>query len=102
MRELLDELNLMTRAGQHAGAITDRPEPTGDPRHDAYLAALGEHLAVLHGTEPPGWVYDSERLLDRFWFVSPVSGFRPLAIVESPAAFRRRGIFVARGSLERC
>jgi hypothetical protein len=41
------------------------------------------------------------RFLDRFWFPSAVPGFRALAIAESPAAFRRRGIFIARGALER-
>lgn len=102
VRELLDEFSLLSTDAQRQRALEDRPSPTGDQRHDAYLAALAEHLAAAAGTARPSWTCDPERFLDRFWFVSEVAPFRALAIVESPAAFRRRGVFVSRGSLERC
>ena len=102
VRELLDEFSLLSTDTQRQRALEDRPGPTGDQRHDAYLAALAEHLAATASTARPSWTCEPERFLDRFWFVSEVASFRALAIVESPAAFRRRGVFVSRGSLERC
>ena len=102
VRELLDEIALMATGGQRLRAVAEPPAPTGDRRYDAYLGALAEHLAALHHLERPPWVCEPPRFLDRFWFVSEVKGFRAIAVVESPAAFRRRGVFVSAGSLQRC
>lgn len=102
VRELLDEFGLLNSDGQRQRALAERPRPTGDPRHDAFLAALAEHLAAMTGIARPSWTIEADRFLDRFWFVSDVKGFRALAIAESPAAFRRRGVFVSRGALKRC
>lgn len=102
VRELLDEFSLLSDDGQRRRALDDCPRPTGDLRHDAYLAALAEHLAGSVGIARPSWTCDPDRFLERFWFVSAVKGFRALALAESPAAFRRRGVFVSRGALERC
>ena len=77
------------------------PTPTGDRRHDAYLGALAEHLAAVHGLSRPAWSVEPGRFLDRFWFVSDVPGFRAIAIAQAPAAFRRRGVFVPERSLHR-
>lgn len=101
-RELIDEFSLLGTDAQRLRALVERPRPTGDPRHDAYLGALAEHLAAASGIPRPHWTCDPDRFLERFWFISEVAGFRALAIAESPAAFRRRGVFVSRGSLERC
>lgn len=99
--EFLDEFSLLPREDQRARAIHTRPEATGDARADAYLGALAEHLAAVHGIERPAWSVEPVRFLDRFWFVSEVPGFRALAIAQSPAAFRRRGVFIAQGALQR-
>lgn len=101
MRELLDELALLQTDEQLARSIADEPHPTGDRRHDAYLAALAEHIALQRGLSRPAWTTHPNRFLDRFYFKSDVPGFRGLAIAQSPAAFRRRGIFIAAGALER-
>ena len=101
VREVLDEVALMQNDRQRAAALADEPEPTADPRHDAYLGALGEHLAMRYELPPPEWTRAPSRFLERFWFVSAVAGFRAIAIAQSPAAFRRRGIFIAAGSLQR-
>jgi len=101
VRELLDEFALLPRDELRARAIAERPPDTGDPRHDAYLGALAEHLAVTNGLERPEWTLEPSRFLDRFWFVSETQGLRALALVHSPAAFRRRGIFLGPGALER-
>ncbi len=100
-REFLDEFALRSDDRSRAEAIAQRPEPTGDTRHDAYLGALAEHLAAVHGLSRPGWSVEPGRFLSRFWFVSEVSGFRAVAIAQAPAAFRRRGVFVPERSLHR-
>lgn len=101
VREFLDEFALRADDASRAKAIADRPEPTGDPRYDAYLGALAEHLAAAHGLERPSWSVRPDRFLDRFWFVSDVPGFRAVSIAQAPAAFRRRGVFVPERSLHR-
>lgn len=101
VREFLDEFALRPDDSSRAEAIAAEPPPTGDARHDAYLAALAEHLAAAHGLDRPAWSIRPERFLDRFWFVSDVPGFRALAIAQAPAAFRRRGVFVPERSLHR-
>lgn len=102
VREVLDEVALLPRPDLVQRALDEEPAPTGDARHDAFLGALGEHLAACHGVERPAWTCQPGRFLDRMWFVSEGRGFRALAIAESPAAFRRRGILVAAASLQRC
>lgn len=102
VRELLDEYALLPDDECRRRALANRPAPTGDVRHDAFLAALAEHLAAAGGLDTPAWATEPDRFLTRFWFVSDVRGFRALAIAESPAAFRRRSIFVSRRSLHRC
>lgn len=101
VRELLDEFSLLPRDALRARAIAERPAETGDARYDAFLGALAEHLALGAQLDRPAWCSEPSRFLDRFWFLSDVRGFRATAIVQSPAAFRRRGVFVALGALER-
>ena len=101
VREFLDEFSLLPRHDLKERAIGARPTPTGDARADAYLAALAEHLATAEDMDRPGWTIDADRFLERFWFVPETRAFWALAIVESPAAFRRRGIFISEGALQR-
>lgn len=101
VREFLDEFQLLPRVDLCVRAMEAEPRGTGDARADAYLGALAEHLAAVHDLKRPTWATDSGRFLDNFWFVSETAGFRALAVAESPAAFRRRGIFVAEGALQR-
>jgi hypothetical protein len=101
VREFLDEFALRGDDGSRGEAIAQQPEPSGDPRYDAYLGALAEHLAVAHDLDRPSWSIEPSRFLDRFWFVSEVRGFRAVSIAQAPAAFRRRGIFVPERSLQR-
>lgn len=101
VREFLDDFSLHDSDWSRAKAIAERPAPTGDRKHDAYLGALAEHLATVHGLDRPPWSVGSERFLDRFWFVSDVPGFRAAAIAQAPAAFRRRGVFIPERSLHR-
>lgn len=101
VREFLDEFALRADDQTRVAAIEERPELTGDPRQDAYLGALAEHLAAVHGLARPAWSVEPGRFLESFWFVSDVVGFRAIAIAQTPAAFRRRGVFVPERSLHR-
>jgi len=73
--------------------LEDVPDPTGDERWDVLLAGLAEHLAMRDGQAAPGW--SASGGLRRFWFPFDTPGARAQALVHAPAAFRRRGVFVA-------
>lgn len=100
VRELLDEFALRGRDELRAAALAEEPVRV-DARVDAYLGALAEHLARTCGLVVPDWALSDARTLDHMWFPGVARGFRPTASRESPAAFRRRGIFIARGALSR-
>lgn len=78
--------------------LQGEPEPTGDERWDVFLAALAEHLAAKDGRRGPLWC--EQRHLRQFWFPFNTKAARVEAIVHAPAAFRRRGVMVARAELE--
>jgi hypothetical protein len=80
-------------AGERQELLEEAPVPTGDERWDVLLAALAEHLAVRDGVAAPSW--SAARGLRRFWFPFDTPGARAQALVHAPAAFRRRGVFVA-------
>lgn len=101
VREFLDEFAIAPRSELRQRAIDERPQPAADKRYDAYLGALAEHLALRHGLDRPDWCVEPDRFLDRFWFTSDVVGFRATLLAESPAAFKRRGVFVSERSLIR-
>lgn len=98
--DFLDDLRFARGDEDAAARIHDEPVPV-DARVDAYLAAVAEHVAAARGLPPPLWTRDPDRFLDRFWWPSTVPGLQARALVESPAAFRRRGIFIGRTTLQR-
>ncbi|MGI5145235.1 hypothetical protein ACQEVC_02345 [Plantactinospora sp. CA-294935] len=69
------------------------PAPTGDEHWDVFLAALAEHLSARDGRGAPQWT--ETRSLRRFWFPFNTRAARGKAVVHAPAAFRRRGVYVA-------
>jgi hypothetical protein len=83
---------------ERARLLAEEPPPTGDQRWDVFLAALAEHLAARDGRGEPAWA--EQRRLRTFWFPFDTRAARADAIVHAPAAFRRRGIFVAPQELE--
>jgi hypothetical protein len=81
-----------------ATLLAAEPPATGDERWDVFLAALAEHLAARDGHAAADWAY--ERRLRQFWLPFDTPFARADAIQHAPAAFRGRGIFVARQNLE--
>jgi len=101
VREFLGEFPFRLDDAARSAAISERPERTGDPRYDAYLGALAEHVAALYDLERPAWAVEPERFLETWWFVSDVPGFRAISIAQAPAAFVKHGVFVPERSLHR-
>lgn len=81
--------------------VREAPDETGDARFDAFLAATVEHVAFHAGIPVPAWARGRDTLLSSFWFPSPFSSTHARALIESPAAFRRRGIFIEKADLHR-
>jgi hypothetical protein len=79
--------------------VKDRPESVGDPRFDALLAAVAEHVCVEHGDEIPGWAESPDRFLDRWWFVAGLRSLEADALMNSPISFARRGVFITGDAL---
>ena len=78
--------------------LVAEPPSVGDERWDVFLAALAEHLAARDGRGAPTWV--EPRSLRRLWFPFNTRAARVDALVHAPAAFRRRGVYVAAQELE--
>ncbi len=68
---------------------------------DAYLAAVAEYLAWHHSLQVPEWTQNPRRWMKEPWFASEIEGLKPLLAMESPAAFRRRNLFVSKNALAR-
>jgi hypothetical protein len=102
--QLLDDYTRAVRdGGLSAGAalFQEAPPATGDCGVDAAIAAFAEHLARRDGWRPPSWAFDEGRYAEPWWFVSGVRAWHAIALVESPLAFRKRGVFLTSSALER-
>ena len=82
------------------GTIDDAPATVGRV-HDAYLAAVAEHLALEYGLEVPSWTEAPDRSLERPFFAGGLESLKATLLVESPTAFRRRLLFVSANALSR-
>jgi hypothetical protein len=100
VREHLAALTLLSPADRVA-LVAERPVTVSDDVAQAYLGALAEHTCSAIGAGPPSWAIEADRFLPRMWFGTDRPGLEAWCLVESPAAFRRRGLFVTRGRLER-
>lgn len=98
LREFLDVVNAATDL---AALVEEPPAPSGRPEVDAFLGGLAEHLAARHALPRPAWCAQPDRFLRRWWFVAENRAYDALVIRDSPAAFRRRGVFVHPSALVR-
>jgi len=57
--------------------------------------------ARSHSQVIPPWARLPGREAWPWWFVTDLRGLHPRALVESPSSFRRRGVFITNGALDR-
>lgn len=102
----LDQFNLSPEAAQ----LTEEPvllEPSlGELGRvqDAYLAATAEELLRrIKAPAPvwPAWIEQETRKLHRPWFASQLAAVRAVLLLERPAGFRARNLFVSENALSR-
>ena len=67
--------------------------------YDAYLAAVAVSLVARLDASSPAWTIEPARILREPWFAIPGRHMRALLLVESPAAFRERNLFVTANAL---
>ena len=101
LREFLDEFYSESSPRERAAMLSDEPPLGENDRANAYLAAVAEHLALHHHVNVPDWTGDSSRFLKRPFFPCGLESLKATMLVESPAAFRRRLIFVGAEPLYR-
>jgi hypothetical protein len=65
------------------------------------LTATAEELARRCSVECPEWTTGQGRALHRPWFASDLAALRAVLILESPALFRARNLFVSENALNR-
>lgn len=98
LREFLDWFYMNPSLRQQA--IEERPDPI-DALHDAYAAAVAEHLARVYGLEIPGWTEAHGNGLREPFFAGGLQSLKGVLVAESPTAFRRRLLFVSKDALSR-
>ena len=76
-----------------------RPSTTGDPRWDALLAGVVEHLFREAGREPPAWVVEVGPL-ESEWYVLGIPSLYEWALANTPAVLKSRGVILDGRSLE--
>ena len=95
-----DDFRGSSRAGQVA-LLAEEPASTGDERFDAALAGAGEFFAAEAGIPAPAWVQAPERFVEPWWFVASRPAFHAYTLANTPAAFARHGVFIAREVFDR-
>jgi len=100
INEFLDEFYL-ARTSERQQMIAEEPVLIGKTFEDAYVGAVGEHLARRWSLGIPAWVDDQRRFLDTPRFPEHMELAKPVFIRDSPIAFRRRLIFTEAEPLRR-
>ena len=98
LREFLDSFYANGHARQQA--IAERPDSL-DAVHDAYVAAVAEHLARVHELPIPDWTEIHGNELHEPFFSGGLQSLKGVLVAESPTAFRRRLLFVSKDALSR-
>ena len=103
MDEFLDTFYLdHPDTAAQAARVAEAPPMTGDAFRDAWIGAVGEHLANRWGFEVPDWTRrDGHARLDDPRFVPDSKAMRGMLVVGSPPAFRARMIFTVPEPLQR-
>jgi hypothetical protein len=98
VREFLD--HFYANPGAREEALREAPARLDDLR-DAYLGAVAEHLARSFALPVPEWAESYGCNLRAPFFAGGLDGLKATLFVQSPAAFRRRMLFVSKDALSR-
>jgi hypothetical protein len=98
LREFLDAF--YTKPDSRQAAIEELPSSI-DAVHDAYVAAVAEHLARVYELPIPAWTETHGNGLREPFFAGGLQSLKDILVVESPTAFRRRLLFVSKDALSR-
>jgi DNA-binding XRE family transcriptional regulator len=88
------------RRTRNFALLATPPESELETRLQVLLAAVVEQLSQESGLTPPLWL-DATPVLPEPWFVAGIENLKAMALIESPLAFRKRGIFVLSNFLDR-
>jgi hypothetical protein len=100
--EFLDAFYTETDPAGRQAMIDADPPSIGDEKQDAFVGAIGEHLARRWGLRIPEWSDATWRVVADPWFVGRMGvALSGLLLVESPITFRRRRIFTEAEPLRR-
>ncbi len=88
------------RSTRNVVLVQECPVTELDPRLRALCASVTEALCHETGMPAPAWCTGIPALRSP-WFVAGIENLKAMALVESPAWFRARGIFVLGNFLER-
>lgn len=80
--------------------IEEGPVPELEERYKALLAAMVWFLCDEVGVEAPMWAKFQPALKDP-WFVAGMENLKAISIVETPAQFKQKNIFVLENFLSR-
>lgn len=75
------------------------PPLTGDPRVDAFLAALVEYRLRSERLPVPGWTSQPDRYCDPPWDVADVPSLADDVRRSTPASFKRHGVLISEEDL---
>lgn len=89
LNDLLSEL----RPAEFETATRAAPPPALSARLANQVPAMVEFAAAGKGVSAPAWTRDV-RPLEHPWFATDLPGLRLHLLIASPAAFRRRNLFV--------
>ncbi len=92
LADLHDFLSSLS-AREFGDAVERDPLRKSDPFVTNYVAAMVEHAAVQRGLPSPQWSLNV-RPLEHPWFASDLLSLRLHLLTNSPAAFRRRNLYV--------
>lgn len=98
VRETINNAAFVVGNRPDRAAFFAEPSTTGDPRWDALLAGVADHLATKHHIDPPRWT--SDRYVTPFWFVGTTPALHAYAYAHSPAPLAYRGVFIDPADLE--
>src|SRR5258708_34302813 len=96
LREFLD--SFYVNPGKRHQAIEERPDSI-DAVHDAYVAAVAEHLARIYGLQIPEWSETHGNGLREPFFAGGLQSLKGGLVAGGPTAFRRRLLLLTKEAL---